>query len=195
MSSISSKRADAPSAFCRLRFRPARIQFLRHRPQGDRHGQRRAKKQSGGQETQKGEDQGYCRSAKSKDRGMAANRRDRQEEVATGWRDSGPSQAGSVRGVTAPPPSSLLVHLGGARSRPGSRRGPSCLARPMQTSCPGPSIQESIVVVAISRVRDRARRPDRESTGPSALCRFARTRRSGCRRAGTSSRRCAGISA
>ena len=43
--------------------------------------------------------------------------------------------------------------------------------------------------------RDRARRPGRESTCPSAACRSARTRRSECRRADTSSRRCAGISA
>src|SRR5881398_2866097 len=43
--------------------------------------------------------------------------------------------------------------------------------------------------------RDRARRLDRESTFPSAACRFARTHRSECRRVGTSSRRCAAISA
>ena len=43
----------------------------------------------------------------------------------------------------------------------------------------------------INPARDRAPRPAREATGPSALCRSARTRRSECRRADTSSRRCA----
>jgi hypothetical protein len=47
----------------------------------------------------------------------------------------------------------------------------------------------------ISPGRDRGRRPGRASTSPSAVCRSARTHRSGCRRADTSSRRCAGISA
>ena len=46
-----------------------------------------------------------------------------------------------------------------------------------------------------SRVRDRARRPGRAPRRPSAIGRPARTRRSGCRRADTSSRRCAAISA
>ena len=46
-----------------------------------------------------------------------------------------------------------------------------------------------------SRARDRARRPGRAARRPSAVCRSARTRRSACRRADTSSRRCAAISA
>ena len=43
--------------------------------------------------------------------------------------------------------------------------------------------------------RDKARRPARAPTIPSVRGRSARTRRSGCRRADTSSRRCAGTSA
>jgi hypothetical protein len=42
---------------------------------------------------------------------------------------------------------------------------------------------------SVSRGRDKERRLDREPTRPLAACRFARTRRSACRRAGTSSRR------
>src|SRR5262249_13860758 len=43
---------------------------------------------------------------------------------------------------------------------------------------------------AISRGRDRAERPGRESTRPRAACRAARRRRWECRRAGTNSHRC-----
>jgi glutathione S-transferase len=47
----------------------------------------------------------------------------------------------------------------------------------------------------VIRARDRPRRPDPESTCPWAACLSARIRRWGCRRADTSSRRCAAISA
>ena len=49
--------------------------------------------------------------------------------------------------------------------------------------------------LAVSRDHDRARRPDLAPRHPLATCRPARTRRSECRRADTSSRRCAAISA
>ena len=47
----------------------------------------------------------------------------------------------------------------------------------------------------VSRGRDRARRPGRGPRRPSAAGRSARTRRSGCRRADTNSRRCAASAA
>jgi hypothetical protein len=50
--------------------------------QGDRHGQRRAERQSGGQETQKGKNQDHRRSAKPEGRKLAAVFRDRQKEIA-----------------------------------------------------------------------------------------------------------------
>src|SRR5437016_3343094 len=51
-------------------------------PKGEWHGQRRAEKQSGSQETQEREDQDHCGGAKPEDCGMAAERRQRQEEIA-----------------------------------------------------------------------------------------------------------------
>ncbi len=65
----------------------------------------------------------------------------------------------------------------------------SLSALPARTGCGGRTRRRS------SRARDRARRPGRAPTGPSAIGRPARTRRSACRRADTSSRRCAAISA
>jgi hypothetical protein len=43
------------------------------KPQGNRHGKRPAKKQSGSQETKKGEDQGNCRCAEPKSHNVAAD--------------------------------------------------------------------------------------------------------------------------
>src|SRR6266404_2409530 len=58
---------------------------------GGRHGQRRAKKQSGNQETQEGEDQGDCRSTESEGRRLATDFGYRQEEIMFGARGgSGP---------------------------------------------------------------------------------------------------------
>jgi hypothetical protein len=63
---------------------------------------------------------------------------------------------------------------------------------------PEPTMVDSPSEIRIGSQRitpalDRAGRPDRESTFPSAICRFARIRRSECRPADTSSRRCAAI--
>src|SRR5579862_5242987 len=49
--------------------------------QGERHGQRRAKRQSGGKEAQEREDQDNCRGAEPEDRGVAAELW--EEEIAT----------------------------------------------------------------------------------------------------------------
>jgi hypothetical protein len=61
-------------------FQPC-IRFAYHQTQGDRHGQRPAKRQSRDQKTQKREDQGNRRRAKPKGRGMAADLRFRQKEI------------------------------------------------------------------------------------------------------------------
>jgi hypothetical protein len=48
---------------------------------GERHGQRRAKRQPGAQETQEAEDQDECVGAKPEDRRVAARLRYREEEM------------------------------------------------------------------------------------------------------------------
>jgi hypothetical protein len=57
--------------------------FNQRRRTGERHGQRRAKRQSGSQEAQEAEDQDNCRGAKPKDRVVATELRFREEEIAT----------------------------------------------------------------------------------------------------------------
>ena len=51
------------------------------------------------------------------------------------------------------------------------------------------SVHEIVPCARLSPARDRVARPGPAATGPRAAYRSARTRRSGCRRAGTSSRR------
>jgi len=79
----------------------------------------------------------------------------------------------------------------------GCRRSGRLLFEPCQARCVGAEELCSVQIAAgcFIPAPDRARRPGRVPTGLSAACRSARTRRSGCRRADTSSRRCVRISA
>ena len=72
------------------------------------------------------------------------------------------------------------------------RRYPAGLETPDLASATG---LDRSKLVRLSPARDTERRPARAPTVLSAHGRSARTRRSGCRRADTSSRRCAAISA